>query len=74
MSNLSWLDALAVASFLIGAENLSENVSQSAMADAIHAAVDDIHRHLQEQDRRLEHMERILENAENQKNGQADQK
>lgn len=73
MNNTSWLDALAVASFLIGAENPSENVGQSAMADAIQGAVDDIHRHLQEQDRRLEHMERMLENAENQKNGQADQ-
>lgn len=74
MSNLSWIDALAVASFLIGAENLSENVGQSAMADAIQGAVDDIHRHLQEQDRRLEHIERMLEIAENPKNDQADQK
>lgn len=47
------LDAMTIASFMIGLANYGENVDQSAMSKIVQGAVDDIHRHLADQDEKL---------------------
>lgn len=61
-SNRQWdaLDALGVASFLIGWFNYVENVDQSTMQDAIQDALSDVHEHLREQDDKMDMIIKML--------------
>ena len=61
MSQVSFLDALNVASFLIGLENLEMNLDQNDKADLQHdltvtaeKLLTEIHAHLEAQDRKLD--------------------
>ena len=58
---LTFIDILSVASFLIALENLDENMTQSDkqelqsdLADKSNSILKEIHDHLEEQDRKLE--------------------
>ena len=65
---LSFLDALNVASFLIGIQNLEMNLDQNDKADLQHdltvtaeKLLTEIHAHLEQQDRKLDDIARRLE-------------
>lgn len=49
----SFLDAIAMVSFIIGVLNYNENVDQSTMDNAVKSAVEDIHNHLKKQDDKI---------------------
>lgn len=49
----SFLDAIAMVSFIIGVLNYNENVDQSTMDNAVKSAVEDIHNHLTKQDDKI---------------------
>lgn len=49
----SFLDAIAMVSFIIGVLNYNENVDQSTMDNAVKSAVEDIHNHLAKQDDKI---------------------
>ena len=51
---LSFLDVIAIVSFVVGLANYSENVGQGQMQLAISGAVEDIHQHLRIQDSRID--------------------
>lgn len=51
---LSFLDVIAIVSFVVGLANYSENVGQGQMQQAIRGAVEDIHQHLRIQDSRID--------------------
>ena len=58
---LTFIDLLSVASFLIGLENLEENVTQSDkqdlqndLAETAERLLSEIHAHLEEQDRKID--------------------
>lgn len=48
------LDILNILSFVIGAKNLNENLSQNTAGDLLSATVNEIHNHLAEQDRKID--------------------
>lgn len=52
--SLSFLDVIAIVSFVVGLANYSENVGQGQMQQAISGAVEDIHQHLRIQDSRID--------------------
>lgn len=65
---LSFLDALNVASFLIGIQNLEANLDQNDKADLQHdltvtaeKLLQEIHAHLEKQDRKLDDIAKRLE-------------
>lgn len=51
---LSFLDVIAIVSFVVGLANYSENVGQGQMQQAISGAVEDIHQHLRIQDSKID--------------------
>ena len=60
---LDFLDILSIASFVIGLENLQENITQGDMQELEHYITDEIHNHLEIQDRKLDLiLERLKEN------------
>lgn len=58
---LSFLDILAIVSFIIGVANYSENVDQGQMQDTVNSAVLDVHNHLKDQDEKLSKILALLE-------------
>lgn len=65
--SISFLDAISIASFLIGLENLDMNITQEDMQGsemrlykAISDQVEDIHKHLEDQDKKLNNILGIL--------------
>ena len=69
MSNqLSFIDAISIASFLIGLENLDLNISQEDIQNLetefnkkLETSIKDIHDHLAVQDTKLNYIIRLLE-------------
>lgn len=57
---MSFMDALAIVSFMIGVANYGENVSQSTMQDTVSLAVEDIHSHLKAQDEKMDYILSLL--------------
>lgn len=67
-NKLTFLDAISIASFLIGLENLELNITQEDVQGLEHnfnknleASIKDIHDHLAVQDAKLNHIVRLLE-------------
>lgn len=58
---LTFLDVIALLSFLIGVENLEENISQSDLGEYSNRIMSEIHQHLEEQDKKLDHILGLLE-------------
>lgn len=65
---LTFIDILSVASFLIALENLDENMTQndkqelqSDLANKSNSILKEIHKHLEEQDRKLDTIIKRLE-------------
>lgn len=65
---LTFIDILSVASFLIALENLDENMTQndkqelqSDLANKSNSILKEIHKHLEEQDRKLDAIIKRLE-------------
>lgn len=65
---LTFVDILSVASFLIALENLDENMTQndkqelqSDLANKSNSILKEIHKHLEEQDRKLDTIIKRLE-------------
>lgn len=68
MSQLSFLDIINIACFLISLENLEENVTQSDKQDLQHDLADkadlllkEIHQHLEQQDKKIDEILRRLD-------------
>lgn len=61
----SFLDSIALVSFIIGLLNYDENVDQSTMSNAIQNAVEDIHAHLRRQDEKIDKIFEILRGEQN---------
>ena len=58
---ITFLDAIAIVSFLVGLENLDLNVTQDTidkqtndLQEKLQVAIQDIHNHLQNQDRKID--------------------
>ena len=58
---ITFLDATAIVSFLVGLENLDLNVTQDTidkqtndLQEKLQVAIQDIHNHLQDQDRKID--------------------
>ena len=58
MSQLSFIDIISIASFLVSIENLEENLTQSdkqdlqnELSDKADLLLNEIHKHLEEQDK-----------------------
>ena len=67
MSQLSFVDLLSVASFLISLENLEENLTQSdkqdlqkELSDKAEQLLQEIHKHLEQQDMKIDEILRRL--------------
>lgn len=56
----SLMDALSIASFMIGLANLEQNLDQNQLQEALGRVVGDIHNHLQEQDDKLDQILSLL--------------
>lgn len=54
----TFIDIIALASFIVGIQNLDENITQNDLSEQLSRVVDEIHRHLEEQDDKID---RILE-------------
>ena len=66
-NNLDFLDLISIASFVIGIENLEENITQGdkqeMMEDLnkqIQKVLDEVHAHLESQDKKLDEILRRL--------------
>lgn len=66
-NSISFLDAISIASFLIGLENLDMNITQEdvqgsemRLYSALSKEVSDIHKHLEAQDKKLDNILGIL--------------
>lgn len=57
----SFLNAVAMVSFIISLANYSENLDQSSAQDMLNKVVGDIHQHLKEQDAKIDKIMDILE-------------
>ena len=64
---LCFLDIIALVSFVIGVENLQENLTQSDkqdlqrdLSEKSDVILAEIHKHLEEQDKKLEEIRRLL--------------
>lgn len=53
MFNDDFIDALSILSFVIGLQNLEENLDQSTLDNEMQKAVDVIENHLVEQDKKI---------------------
>ena len=67
MSQLSFIDIISIASFLVSIENLEENLTQSDKQDLQHDLADkadlllkEIHEHLERQDNKIDEILRRL--------------
>lgn len=65
--NITFLDLITLISFVIGLENLQENLGQSDkqeiqnnLSEKADVILKEIHKHLQEQDDKLEEIRRLL--------------
>lgn len=58
--NLDMLDMLAIASFLVGIQNLELNATANDIDTAGNKILQELHGHLAEQDKRLDRMEQAL--------------
>lgn len=58
--NLDLLDVLAIASFLVGIQNLELNATANDIDTAGNKILQELHGHLAEQDKRLDRMEQTL--------------
>ena len=69
---LTFLDAIGLASFLIGVQNLDMNLTQDDKQDIQHTfdqrlsqTMSEVHNHLEEQDKKMDEILRKLEDIEN---------
>ena len=69
MNQLSFIDLLSVASFVIGLENLEENLTQGDkqdlqkdLSDKADQLLKEIHSHLEQQDKKIDEILRRLNN------------
>ena len=67
MSQLSFIDIISIASFLVSIENLEENLTQSdkqdlqkELSDKADLLLEEIHEHLERQDRKIDEIIRRL--------------
>ena len=67
MSQLSFIDIISIASFLVSIENLEENLTQSdkqdlqkELSDKADLLLKEIHEHLERQDRKIDEIIRRL--------------
>ena len=67
MSQLSFIDIISIASFLVSIENLEENLTQSdkqdlqnELSDKADLLLNEIHKHLEEQDEKIDEILRRL--------------
>ena len=65
--NLSFIDAVSLASFLVSLQNLDENLSQNDkqdlqkdLADKADKLLQEIHAHLKEQDKKLDKIIKLV--------------
>ena len=72
MNQLSFIDLLSVASFVIGLENLEENLTQGDkqdlqkdLSDKADQLLKEIHSHLEQQDKKIDEILRRLNNENN---------
>lgn len=68
MSQLSFLDIINIASFLISLENLEENMTQSdkqdlqkELSDKADLLLKEIHQHLEQQDKKIDEILRRID-------------
>lgn len=68
MSQLSFIDIISIASFLVSIENLEENLTQSdkqdlqnELSDKADLLLNEIHKHLEEQDEKIDEILRRLD-------------
>lgn len=61
---MSFMDALAIVSFMIGVANYGENISQSTMQNTVSSAVEDIHSHLKAQDEKMNYILSLLKGGD----------
>lgn len=68
MSQLSFLDIINIASFLISLENLEENMTQSdkqdlqkELSDKADLLLKEIHKHLEQQDKKIDEILRRID-------------
>ena len=68
MSQLSFIDIISIASFLVSIENLEENLTQSdkqdlqnELSDKADLLLNEIHKHLEEQDKKIDEILRRLD-------------
>lgn len=64
-SSLDLLDRLAIASFVIGLANYTENVDQTTLQTNLRGFVTEIHAHLNKQDQRLQQIEESIRRVHN---------
>ena len=57
---LDFIDILSILSFVVGLENLEENISQSDVQDIAQEILQEIHTHLKEQDEKLDIIMRYI--------------
>lgn len=72
-NNLDVLDILAIASFLVGMQNLDLNLAQEDLDNqtkeldkSLREVVDNIHKHLKVQDEKIDYIIKAVENDKNQ--------
>ena len=75
-NNLDVLDILAIASFLVGIQNLDLNLAQEdldaqtkELDKSLREVVDDIHKHLKEQDAKIDQILEVISNDNDQEFG-----
>lgn len=59
------LDRIAIASFVIGLANYTENVDQTTLQTDLRGFVTEIHAHLNRQDQRLQQIEESIRRLHN---------
>lgn len=73
---LTFIDILSIASFIIGLQNLDLNITQNDLSSQtkeiddkadkrVNALLSEIHDHLQAQDRKIDRIERLVQDAIN---------
>ena len=56
----TFIDIVALVSFMVSLENLDENITQNDLAGQLHRVVDEIHTHLEEQDKKIDEILEVI--------------
>ena len=58
----TFIDIVALAGFVVGLQNLDENIDQNQLSEQLNRVLAEVHSHLEEQDRKIDKILEVLKN------------